>query len=95
LKLSNNLWEISQTVLKKLLPIHCALISVVEVEKGIYSLELFHGPTMAFKGRRSQFSCLVVWPTSIKTKDSKNTVLVATSGDSGGAVLGSFLGVAG
>jgi threonine synthase len=53
-------------VLKKLLPIHCALISVVEVEKGIYSLELFHAHN-GFQGRRSRFMsrCLAF---SIKTK---------------------------
>ena len=68
---------------------------VVEVEKGIYSLELFHGPTMAFKdvGARFMSRCLAYFNKD--KKDSKNTVLVATSGDRGGAVASGFLGVDG
>ncbi|MBF4484253.1 MULTISPECIES: threonine synthase [unclassified Flavobacterium] len=68
---------------------------VVEVEKDIYSLELFHGPTMAFKdvGARFMSRCLAYFNKD--KKDSKNTVLVATSGDTGGAVASGFLGVDG
>jgi threonine synthase len=68
---------------------------VVEVEKGIYSLELWHGPTMAFKdvGARFMSRCLAYFNKD--KKDSKNTVLVATSGDTGGAVASGFLGVDG
>ncbi|RUT71973.1 threonine synthase [Flavobacterium cupreum] len=68
---------------------------LVEVEKDIYSLELFHGPTMAFKdvGARFMSRCLAYFNKD--KKDSKNTVLVATSGDTGGAVASGFLGVAG
>ncbi|OMQ13395.1 threonine synthase [[Flexibacter] sp. ATCC 35103] len=68
---------------------------VVEVEKGIYSLELFHGPTMAFKdvGARFMSRCLAYFNKD--KKDSKNIVLVATSGDTGGAVASGFLGVDG
>jgi len=68
---------------------------VVEVENGIYSLELFHGPTMAFKdvGARFMSRCLAYFNKD--KKDSKNTVLVATSGDTGGAVASGFLGVDG
>ncbi|NGY38014.1 threonine synthase [Flavobacterium sp. XN-5] len=73
----------------------CFDFPVVEVEKGIYSLELFHGPTMAFKdvGARFMSRCLAYFNKD--KKDSKNTVLVATSGDTGGAVASGFLGVAG
>jgi len=73
----------------------CFDFPVVEVEKGIYSLELFHGPTMAFKdvGARFMSRCLAYF--NIDKKDSKNTVLVATSGDTGGAVASGFLGVEG
>ncbi len=67
---------------------------LVEVEKDIYSLELFHGPTMAFKdvGARFMARCL-----SYFNEDNSNqvTVLVATSGDTGGAVASGFLGVKG
>ncbi|AOW19849.1 threonine synthase [Urechidicola croceus] len=67
---------------------------LVEVEKDVYSLELFHGPTMAFKdvGARFMARCL-----SYFNQDNTNqvTVLVATSGDTGGAVASGFLGVKG
>ena len=64
----------------------------VKVEENIYSLELFHGPTMAFKdvGARFMSRCLGYFN---KNSDKKNTVLVATSGDTGGAVASGFLGV--
>ena len=67
---------------------------LVEVEKDIFSLELFHGPTMAFKdvGARFMARCL-----SYFNQENPNevTVLVATSGDTGGAVANGFLGVEG
>ncbi len=67
---------------------------LVEIEENIFSLELFHGPTMAFKdvGGRFMARCL-----SYFNKDNNNevTVLVATSGDTGGAVASGFLDVKG
>ena len=67
---------------------------VVEIENNIATLELFHGPTMAFKdvGARFMARCLGYF-----NKNSENhvTVLVATSGDTGGAVANGFLGVKG
>src|SRR6187402_701285 len=73
----------------------CFDFPLVEVENGIYSLELFHGPTMAFKdvGARFMSRCLAYFNKD--KKDSENTVLVATSGDTGGAVASGFLGVNG
>ena len=73
----------------------CFDFPLVEVEKGIYALELFHGPTMAFKdvGARFMSRCLAYFNKD--KKDSSNTVLVATSGDTGGAVASGFLGVKG
>lgn len=68
---------------------------VVEIEKNISTLELFHGPTMAFKdvGARFMARCFGYFN---KGKDTtKVTVLVATSGDTGGAVASGFLGVEG
>jgi threonine synthase len=67
---------------------------LVQVEENVYSLELFHGPTMAFKdvGARFMSRCLAYFN---KDKEQKNTVLVATSGDTGGAVASGFLGVKG
>jgi threonine synthase len=65
---------------------------LVEIEKNIYSLELYHGPTMAFKdvGARFMSRCLGYFN---KNSNQKNTVLVATSGDTGGAVASGFLNV--
>ncbi len=67
---------------------------LVSVNKAIYSLELFHGPTLAFKdvGARFMSRCLGYFSTQQK---NKVTVLVATSGDTGGAVANGFLGVEG
>ncbi len=72
----------------------CFDFPLVEVEKDIFSLELFHGPTMAFKdvGGRFMARCLSYFN---KTKTDEVTVLVATSGDTGGAVASGFLGVKG
>lgn len=68
---------------------------VVKVEDNVYSLELFHGPTMAFKdvGARFMSRCLAYF--NREKPGQKNTVLVATSGDTGGAVASGFLGVNG
>jgi len=67
---------------------------VVEIEDNVATLELFHGPTMAFKdvGARFMAQCLSYFS---RGKKSEVTVLVATSGDTGGAVANGFLGVDG
>jgi len=67
---------------------------LVEIEKDIFSLELFHGPTMAFKdvGARFMARCLSYFN---RDKTNELIVLVATSGDTGGAVASGFLGVKG
>jgi len=72
----------------------CFDFPLVEVENNIYSLELFHGPTMAFKdvGGRFMARCLSYFN---KKQTNEVTVLVATSGDTGGAVASGFLGVKG
>lgn len=68
---------------------------VVEVEKGIYSLELFHGPTLAFKDVGGRFMARLL-AYFIKRQGQKDVkVLVATSGDTGSAVANGFLGVEG
>lgn len=71
---------------------------LVKVEENIFSLELFRGPTLAFKdvGARFMSRCLgyfVKDPDSYR--DKKITVLVATSGDTGGAVANGFYDVDG
>jgi len=67
---------------------------LVNIENDIYTLELFHGPTMAFKdvGARFMARCLSHFN---KNNNHEVTVLVATSGDTGGAVASGFLGVKG
>lgn len=67
---------------------------LVKLDENIYSLELFHGPTLAFKdvGARFMARCLGYFN---QNKTEKVTVLVATSGDTGGAVANGFLGVKG
>jgi threonine synthase len=69
-------------------------IPLVPVNENIFSLELFHGPTMAFKdiGARFMSRCLGYF---VKNIDKKITVLVATSGDTGGAVADGFYNVDG
>ena len=69
-------------------------IPLVQVTRNIYSLELFHGPTLAFKdiGARFMSRCLGYFA---KEKTEKIVVLVATSGDTGGAVANGFYDVPG
>lgn len=69
---------------------------LVKVEQNIYSLELFHGPTMAFKDVGARFMSRVLAYFIKKQNISKPVnVLVATSGDTGSAVANGFLGVDG
>src|SRR5690554_3386573 len=70
-------------------------IPLKEIEKDIYVLELFHGPTFAFKdvGARFMARMLSFFVNERKQDDVK--VLVATSGDTGSAVANGFLGVEG
>lgn len=67
---------------------------VVPIEDNIATLELFHGPTMAFKDVGARFMALCLGQFS-EGKKQEVTVLVATSGDTGGAVANGFLGVEG
>ncbi|NDH48903.1 MAG: threonine synthase, partial [Acidimicrobiia bacterium] len=85
---------------------------LVPITENISSLELFHGPTLAFKdvGARFMSRCLGYFSKAKKASDRNSnltkssedntstkptTVLVATSGDTGGAVANGFLGVEG
>lgn len=67
-------------------------VPVVKVEDDVYALELFHGPTLAFKdvGARFLARCLSYFS---RNEQQRVTVLVATSGDTGSAVAHGFLGV--
>lgn len=67
---------------------------VIPIDENTSTLELFHGPTMAFKdvGARFMARCLGYFN---RNNNNKVTVLVATSGDTGGAVADGFLDVKG
>ena len=69
---------------------------LVPITEDILSLELFHGPTLAFKdvGARFMSRCLGYFSKD-KKANKTTTVLVATSGDTGGAVANGFIGVEG
>ncbi|PNQ72367.1 threonine synthase [Hanstruepera neustonica] len=87
--------DIPEMVLKEIIKETLSFdFPIVNISEHISTLELFHGPTMAFKdvGARFMARCLGYF-----NKDNMNevTVLVATSGDTGGAVANGFLGVKG
>lgn len=68
---------------------------LVHVNDNIYSLELFHGPTLAFKDVGGRFMARLLGYFIKKQGQSDVKVLVATSGDTGSAVANGFLGVDG
>lgn len=70
-------------------------IPLVKVEEGIYALELFHGPTFAFKDVGARFMARMLSYFVRKKQQGEVSVLVATSGDTGSAVANGFLGVKG
>lgn len=87
--------EIPEAVLKTIVDETLSFdFPVVKLSENISTLELFHGPTMAFKdvGARFMARCLGYFN---KENTNEVTVLVATSGDTGGAVAHGFLGVKG
>ncbi len=69
---------------------------VVQVKGSIYTLELFHGPTLAFKDVGARFMArLLQYFIRMEGQKEEVNVLVATSGDTGSAVANGFLGVDG
>ena len=69
---------------------------VVKIKEDIYTLELFHGPTLAFKDVGARFMArLLQYFIRMEGKGDLVNVLVATSGDTGSAVANGFLGVEG
>ncbi|RLD69106.1 MAG: threonine synthase [Bacteroidetes bacterium] len=68
-------------------------IPLVEIKPQIFSLELFHGPTLAFKDVGARIMARFL--SKFVDKNKKVTVLVATSGDTGSAVANGFLNVEG
>ena len=69
-------------------------IPLTKVTGRLYSLELFHGPTMAFKDVGARFLARLMQYLT-RNEQVETNVLVATSGDTGSAVANGFLGVAG
>lgn len=87
--------DLSDDVLRKIIA-HTIQFDapIVELDKNIYSLELFHGPTLAFKDFGARFlSGLLGYFAEQQSKEI--TILVATSGDTGSAVANGFLDVPG
>ena len=70
-------------------------VPAINIEDNIYSLELFHGPTLAFKDVGARFMARLLQYFIKKEGQKSITVLVATSGDTGSAVANGFLGVEG
>lgn len=70
-------------------------IPVVPIDDNIYSLELFHGPTLAFKDVGARFMSRLLAYFVKKEGGGVVDVLAATSGDTGSAVANGFLGVEG
>jgi threonine synthase len=67
---------------------------LVELEKNVFALELFHGPTLAFKDFGARFMSPLLGYFA-KEEKREIVILVATSGDTGSAVANGFLGVPG
>ncbi|MBP3244112.1 MAG: threonine synthase [Bacteroidaceae bacterium] len=70
-------------------------VPAVPVTDNIYSLELFHGPTLAFKDVGARFMARLLQYFIKQEGNEQVNVLVATSGDTGSAVANGFLGVDG
>lgn len=82
-----------QEIVYETLPFDCP---IVRVKENIYSLELFHGPTLAFKDVGARFMArLLQYFIKKEGQGQQVNVLVATSGDTGSAVANGFLGVEG
>ena len=64
-------------------------VPLVRVKDNIYTLELYHGPTLAFKDFGARFMARLIGYFNISST-TKNTILVATSGDTGSAVASGF-----
>ncbi|GAF03498.1 threonine synthase [Saccharicrinis fermentans] len=69
-------------------------IPTVPVSKNIYSLELFHGPTLAFKDVGARFMARIL-SYFVQDQEKEINILVATSGDTGSAVANGFFEVPG
>jgi len=73
---------------------HKAVVPLVQIGPNSWILELFHGPTLAFKDFGARFMARIMGDL-LKDDDREINILVATSGDTGSAVAQGFLGVDG
>ncbi|MDR2691391.1 MAG: threonine synthase [Dysgonamonadaceae bacterium] len=88
--------DVEPSVLKKIIyDALCFDTPLVKVRDAVYSLELFHGPTLAFKDVGARFMARLLGYFVKKEGLEQVNVLVATSGDTGSAVANGFLGVKG
>jgi len=81
-----------RTIVNETLAFDCP---VVPVQANCYALELFHGPTLAFKDVGARFMARLLGHFVGQDRKQAINVLVATSGDTGSAVANGFLGVEG
>src|SRR6185437_4104947 len=70
---------------------HPAVAPLVELDPGLFVLELFHGPTLAFKDLAMQLLARLM-DHVLQARAERTTVVVATSGDTGGAAVEAFRG---
>jgi threonine synthase len=70
---------------------HPAIAPLVELDAGLFVLELFHGPTLAFKDLAMQLVARLM-DHVLAQRGERTTVVVATSGDTGGAAVEAFRG---
>ena len=71
---------------------HPEIAPLVELEPGLYLLELFHGPTFAFKDIAMQLLARLM-SRELARRNARATILVATSGDTGSAAIAAFGGL--
>jgi threonine synthase len=70
---------------------HPAVVPVAQFGAGTFLLELFHGPTLAFKDVAMQLLARLM-DHALATRGERTTIVVATSGDTGGAAVEAFRG---
>lgn len=98
-------FEVAKTLLKDDIPIKnlkkivsesinfdAPLVKIINKKKPIYALELFHGPTLAFKDFGARFMAHLM-SYFLQNSNKKVTILVATSGDTGSAVASGFFNI--
>ena len=89
-------FDISKNELKKIISETLSFnFPIIKISEKIYSMELYQGPTLAFKDVGARFMARCLGYFNKKERSNKITVLVATSGDTGGAVADGFLDVDG